>query len=96
MNAVGVLITRAAMPADSTDDSSASWLCRFRLIASKAGRAAGGTLARLVRVQDGPMVVVVEVDDLQRRGALRRGFRRRRERARGCNAGAERTEKFTP
>jgi hypothetical protein len=55
MNAVGVLITRAAILALSTDESRALWLCKLLLIFSQAGRAAGGTLARLVRVQDGPM-----------------------------------------
>ena len=54
MNAVGVLITRAAMPAVSTDESSALWLCRLPLIFSQVGRAAGGTEARFV-AQDWPM-----------------------------------------
>ena len=42
-------------PALSTEPSSACGLCRLPLIFSQAGRAAGGMLAILVSVQDGPI-----------------------------------------
>jgi len=48
------MMTRAAMPAVSTEPNSESWLCRLAVIRSQAGRAAGGTLASVVSVKDDP------------------------------------------
>ena len=56
MNAVGVFITRAVIPADSTEARSALVLCKLLLIFSQVSRAAGGTLLK-ERVK-GPVEIV--------------------------------------
>jgi len=53
-NAVGVLITRAAMPDCSIDDMSEPGSLRLRLTPSQYDRRAGGALAKVASGKFGP------------------------------------------
>ena len=95
MNAVGVLITRAAMPAALDRREQRVLTLQIRVDRFPCRPRRGRDIGEIGQGPGWTHVVIVEVDDLQWSSALRRGFGCRRDGARRCHARAERADKFT-